>query len=259
MKPTLTEILNRAKTNSPTINLMKFDLVKHYNQQIGTTTDCKLCNGKGNIMHGDNNDHYLTLCDCEIKRMFEYKLKQSGYLKPSRNCTFENFRTDEPFQEKAKNRVLTNTLSENWLLLGGQVGSGKTHLAISLLLENLKHGKSVDVMDWRTQSTELKFTMIENFSDYSLKMRNLKTVDCLLIDDFFKGKPTEADLKLAYEIIDYRYRNQLKTVFTTEKNAQELLQIDEAIGSRILHNCDIVIMKNEHGRNYRLKRKEQTT
>lgn len=75
----------------------------------------------------------------------------------------------------------------------------------------------------------------------------------LYIDDLFKGKITEADINLVFEILNYRYNNNFKTIISSEYMLTELLKIDEAISSRILeksrgYHLDI---KRENGRNYR--------
>ena len=69
-------------------------------------------------------------------------------------------------------------------------------------------------------------------------MRTLKEVKVLYIDDLFKterGKsPTQSDIQITFEIINTRYNNKNTiTLFSCEKLIQDLLEIDEAIGSRI--------------------------
>ena len=67
-------------------------------------------------------------------------------------------------------------------------------------------------------------------------MRDLKTAPVLYIDDLFKGaeRPTQGDLNIAFELLNYRYNDErLYTIISTEKLLDELIAIDEAIGSRI--------------------------
>ena len=64
------------------------------------------------------------------------------------------------------------------------------------------------------------------------------SVPVLLIDDLFKTqsneKPTSADVRLAYDLLNYRYENRdLITMLSTERTVSELKQIDEATGGRI--------------------------
>ena len=87
-----------------------------------------------------------------------------------------------------------------------------------------------------------------------------KKAEVLYIDDLFKteqGKnPTTADINVAFEILNYRYRNpQLITLISSEKTIQELVRIDEAVGSRIFEmSRDFCVnIGKDIKKNYRLK------
>ena len=73
---------------------------------------------------------------------------------------------------------------------------------------------------------------------YASEIRKCLDADILLIDDLFKSRSnneiTTAQLNYIYEIVNQRYANRQLTIFTTEKSVQQLLDIDEAIGSRIV-------------------------
>ena len=94
-------------------------------------------------------------------------------------------------------------------------------------------------------------------------MQELKTAQILYIDDLFKtGKsydgseaPSGADVNIAFEIINYRYVNQLRTIVSTEKTPQELLAIDEAVASRIIERArgHVFSIAREPARNYRMR------
>ena len=60
---------------------------------------------------------------------------------------------------------------------------------------------------------------------------------------------------LAFEIFNYRYNNRLSTIISTEKTPQELVEIDEATGSRIAEMCgkNIYAIRRDPKRNYRLR------
>ena len=94
-------------------------------------------------------------------------------------------------------------------------------------------------------------------------LKGFKSAQILYIDDLYKtGKaadgssnPTGADIGLAFEIINHRYINHLPTIISTEKTAQELVEIDEATGSRILEMAEghIYSIGRDMKRNYRLR------
>lgn len=97
-------------------------------------------------------------------------------------------------------------------------------------------------MLWRDASTRLK-GLVNMVYDYEQEIQALKEADVLYIDDFFKTginkngtieKPSEADIKLAHEILNVRYmRRDLITIISSEFMVEEILDFDEAVGSRI--------------------------
>ena len=78
----------------------------------------------------------------------------------------------------------------------------------------------------------------------------------LYIDDLLKGRTTDTDLNILYEIINYRYMNYGPMVISTEKTPEQLIDFDEAIGGRILEMCRPYIIRLE-GRelNHRMDRR----
>ena len=73
------------------------------------------------------------------------------------------------------------------------------------------------------------------------------------MDDLLKGKPTEADINILYELVNYRYMHNKPMVISTERLPDDLVGFDEAVGSRIIEMCrdNIVILKGEK-LNYRI-------
>ncbi|MBQ2391281.1 MAG: ATP-binding protein, partial [Clostridia bacterium] len=153
-----------------------------------------------------------------------------------------------------------NTDGVKWFYFGGQVGCGKTHICTAIVGELLtKQNKPTLYMQWREDVTNLKANVM-NAYEYEGKMKAFKTVDVLYIDDLFKtekGKtPTTADINIAFEILNYRYnQNDLITVISSEKTAFELLEVDEAVASRIIENAGEfrIDVKNDKTKNFRLR------
>ena len=89
-------------------------------------------------------------------------------------------------------------------------------------------------------------------------MSELKSVPVLYIDDLFKGAetPTQGDLNIAFELLNHRYNNDsLYTIISTEKLLDDLIRIDEAIGSRIAERSKghRIQLKPDPSRNWRTK------
>ena len=114
----------------------------------------------------------------------------------------------------------------------------------------MKKDKEVYYMSWRDESTALK-GMITDSETYSEKVRKLKTVPVLYIDDFFKDGCSEADLRLAFEIINARYNDETKrTIISSEWGLEWVMDKDEATGSRIYERSKgyVIAAPNENWR-----------
>lgn len=92
-------------------------------------------------------------------------------------------------------------------------------------------------MLWRDVSVRAK-AAVNDEDAYRKIVEPLKRVRVLYIDDLFKtGKgqqPTTGDVNLAFEILNARYNDSSKiTLLSSELTVDQILAIDEAVGSRI--------------------------
>lgn len=220
--------------------------------------DCPKCLNKGIIYFFDKELDCVCSkrCTCMDIRESKKRAERSGIESLIESKRFDNFRTDEPFQKAMKVRV------ERWLrddglclFLGGQSGAGKTHLCSAAAGELILTWKrSVRYMLWRDEAMLIK--SLANTSDYGRMVDRLKKADVLYIDDLFKGKNvTAGDVNLAFEIINFRYINRKKLIISTEFLSSEILDIDEALGSRIkeMSKGFIIDILKDRSRNFRLK------
>lgn len=270
---------NGQKMNEEEYEQWKADV---YNRGIGDLNeldgyDCFECKNKGYIAevrdYGTYYNNVLVPCKCKKIRSALFRLKKSGLKDVVKRYTFKNFETAEPWQERMKQTAIrfVNDSSENhWLLIAGQSGSGKTHLCTACAVHYIKAGCDVKYMLWLDESTKIK-TIINDNQEYYKAMKELKETEVLYIDDLFKagkdesGKvkaPTPADIKIAFEILNYRYNNpDLITIISTERTLLELCSIDEAVGGRIAERSKAggycMNIKKEQSRNYRLKGVEE--
>lgn len=235
--------------------------IENYNNTIGVLEhiNCEICKNKGNIMFIDDEDNsrnYLKKCSCMTERNSIDRFKNSGLEPLRQKYTFSKF---NQYNEKTKKLYdkaqdfLKNEDKKDWFFIGGQVGSGKSHLCTAICLQLLKT-KNLKFMEWVKESTTLKSMVLDELN-YTKELGKLLYTDVLYIDDFFKGGTNKADLILAFELINYRYNNDLITIISSEKSINEILEIDEAIGSRIYersYNFNLDIEKDEE-LNYRLK------
>lgn len=223
--------------------------------------DCPDCFNRGFAWIVRNEEIIQRMCHCTEIRSSMRRISQSGLAGMLDSCTFQSYNTgDFPWQELLKQAAQRFVLDCNgkWFYAGGQVGSGKTHVCTAIVGELLSQGMSARYMLWRDEVVQLK-ACVNNDAEYGRLINPLKSVDVLYIDDLFKtgGKdPTDADVNIAFELLNHRYINKnLVTIISGERNMDELLAIDEAVGSRIYERtkeyCLIVPRKSEY--NYRMR------
>ena len=126
--------------------------------------------------------------------------------------------------------------SNKSIMFVGQVGSGKTHLSMAIANSLMKEGVGVLYMSYREEIISLKQNIMDE-EYYRKCMDRFKRARVLLIDDLFKGSISGSDVNIMFEIINFRYLNGLPVIVSCEKGVEEIMGIDEAIGSRIYEMC----------------------
>ena len=238
---------------------------KAYNETEGDLkyVDCPKCKNKGYIQavkfNGFYNDYIevMTECECMSKRKLMYKAQNSG-LGDYLNKRFNDYTIEADWQKNIKTKAIEYCKSENkyWFVTLGQSGAGKT--LISSIIANyllLKQEKTVLYITWTDFISKLKRDMMsDNTNDVSNYLDEIKNVEVLYIDELLK-KFNETDLKYIIEIINYRYTNDLKTIISSEKTIDELLDIDEATFGRVIEKADrfIINIPKDKKKNYRLR------
>lgn len=202
-----------------------------YNRRTGRFSSCPTCKGKGYIMIIRERDGYcytpLTPCpDCRNKTDSERMMASLG---ADTEMTFDTYKVDTAWQRQIK--ASAQAFNERWFFVGGQTGCGKTHICTALLKVFYEQQFSVEVFRWVDDGKRLK--ALSNDSEYSARIDKYKRCDVLYIDDLFKGAVTDADIKLAYEILDFRYRNKSKTIISSEWFTKEIADFDASISGRI--------------------------
>ena len=244
--------------------------VDSYNASKGNLADidgynCTLCHNKGDIQYIKGGYVYTKSCSCIDTRKAIANMKKSGLENIIRDYTFDRFEAKEDWQInlKEKAQAYLKDMDDSWFFVGGNPGSGKTHICTAICRDFLLKGKRVKYMLWKEESTILK-AVINEPEVYTSRIEKLKQVDILYIDDFLKPlksregnitPPTTADVNLAFEILDYRKNANLRTIISSERFIGEIIGIDEATGSRILEktkNKYFINIKRDKSRNHRL-------
>lgn len=228
-----------------------------YNSKPGNLTgyDCKICKNKGYIEKIIDDNEVLAECRCLKIRDTLHRIKESGLEELLRSCTFRNFECGEKWQQSLKDAAIKFAEQDHGCFyVGGQSGCGKTHLCTAIIGALIRKGRSARYFVWREDSTILKGLV--NTPEYKSAIDDFKRTDVLYIDDLFKQQTiTDADIKLAFELIDYRTRNNLMTIISTELTPDEIIGIDEALGGRIVQitRGNRYLIPKDRRKNYRLK------
>ena len=230
---------------------------------------CPKCMDSGWLdFYDDDGNRFAKKCECRIAREAEERLKASGLADAVAVQTFDAFRTDTPIQEHTK-RVAQQYLVDlfegedpqrrPWLYVGGNPGSGKTHICTAVCGEILKHNIGVRYMQWLEESKKLKYANSdESFTD---AVNDYINPSVLYIDDLLKQKYTarpvftEADIKIAFMILNGRYLQNKPTIISTEWDiVDQLLDADEGVFSRVYERCKAhtIIIPRDPENNFRL-------
>lgn len=147
--------------------------------------------------------------------------------------------------------------------LWGQVGSGKTIQAVFMMLSELRNEfiekrrkKAIFISvpelllefksSYNKQNKEGQLTEEEILEKYS-------KVDLLVLDDFGVERTTDWAFQLLYILINRRYENIKKTIFTSNYSLIQLAERldDIRIPSRIQQMCKIIEF---NGKDYRMNK-----
>lgn len=228
-----------------------------------TLYKCEKCHDRGWIIIPREHAQALFVrCECQNVNKVKGQWKESGIKVDMCKYTFSNYKVWNDFSRKAKDSASSYYVKfevirysrHNSIIFCGQVGSGKTHLAVALSLNLLESGLNVVCLPYRDVVTSIKQNMLDG--DYYANIINRYQVcDVLLIDDLFKGKINESDINIMFEIINYRYYNCLPIIVSTEFTVDKLLSVDEGVGSRIYEMCKryVVEIPKKIENNYRLR------
>lgn len=240
---------------------------------------CETCRNKGYMVEAvyvEELGYWTTVereCDCMNVRKNMRRLKKSGLQDEITRCRFDNYEAEEPWQNTVKTtaqQYVETVLQDNpdggrkgWFFIGGTSGAGKSHICTAICGALLHHGKELQYMEWRNEAVRLK-AIVNEPAEYQKTMDYLKNVEVLYIDDFFKSgdvsgtgqRPTDGDVRLAFELLHARYRNpNTITIISSESALHEIHTIDQAIGGRIGERAGKQYILNLIGmeKNYRQK------
>ena len=125
-----------------------------------------------------------------------------------------------------------------WLLLYGPAGGGKTHLLSAIAQHRLGAGQSALYVVAPELIEFLKAAFSENDDERRQSVRErldlYRTADLLLLDDIGAEQSTLWTISQFYLLFDFRYRQRLPTVVTTNLKPADLRNLDYRMADRLL-------------------------
>ena len=172
----------------------------------------------------------MKYCECRKIREAERALRNSGLEGVIKEKRFDNFYPKEEWQKDLLDRAIRygkeyfkakeegRTLP--WLYVGGQSGSGKSHICTAICGVMMKKGVPIRYMEWTSDSRKLR--ALANTPDYDGLLDKLIDVELLYIDDLFKQKSrkyvdaSNAEVKTLFEILNKRLMRNKATIISSE-------------------------------------------
>lgn len=254
---------NVSEEDRKNFNYVEYEVNKFNKSKVHSDVfECDKCGNKGLIAYKDmyNNVQYKK-CECYKIRKNREKMKKIGLLD---FISIKNDNLQEP-KEAWETKMLSiakefqkddNNYS---IFYGGAVGCGKTTICAKIMSNKIDilSDLTADYIVWDISYKDLIF----NDPNHD-RLNEIKNVGILFIDDFLRmgriKELNENEREIAKSIIDYRYRNKLITIITSELYLNEIIDIDEAIGTRIYEMCNkgkyVANIKREESRNRRKKK-----
>lgn len=246
--------MNKTETKSAV-------LLKHHLQQLKLPTIRGECEKVSLRCAAENVDHLaflLQLCELELiereRRAAERRLKAANFPQLK---TLESF--DFTAQPTVNKPLVLELLKGDYLdrrenlLLVGNSGTGKTHLATALGMAACQQGRKVRFH----RVTELITLLLEAREDKELTRlkRQLSRLDLLILDELGYVPATKAGAELLFDVIALAYERQSVVVTTNLpfENWTEVLGSERLTGAaldRLTHRCHIL---ETRGDSYRLQ------
>lgn len=222
---------------------------------------CPICKDKKVIYTQKDGYSYARDCICVKKERWIKRLKRQNLLDRYNHDTFENFKIINKELENAVNiaKAYSKDYKNKSLMILGKSGTGKTHLALSTLKEIVKNEiKSInpvypDIVFFSDLIQKLKDSQsyTSNFSEFEILDRYKKS-EVLFIDDFLKFAKDERTLGWMFNLITSRYNERKSTIVTSELFLPQIIQLDQALGTRLTEMANGKYLIQLNTRNMRI-------
>ncbi len=201
--------------------------------------NCPHCHGIGYLRVdrelGDPDFGRVTICVCrhtEVETRMRDRLFSLSHLEELKEYTFETFNPQGRVGiadqqrlslERAYNQSLAySEVIEGWLFLQGNYGCGKTHLAAAIANAAVGRGVPTLFLTVPDLLDQLRYAYGSEDITFEERFDQVRNAPLLILDDFGTQSATPWAREKLFQILNYRYINQLPTVVTTNLLLEEI-------------------------------------
>ena len=244
---------------------------------------CPICEGAGlRVVERADGTRVAQACVCREARKAERMTAQAKIPQRYANCTLESYDTQFPSADRslhgaliqARNFVKTYPLETDGkgLLLIGDIGIGKTHLAVGILQALIvERGARGLFCDYRDLLKQIQNSYGRNDLSERQILAPVFDAEVLVLDELGAAKPTDWVWDTVQHILNTRYNDRRTTIITTnypneretpneqfeqlpreKRDAKKAMQRDtlgdritERMRSRLQEMCVVVEMQGE--------------
>lgn len=214
---------------------------------------CGCDRGRTAILKQQNLERFAR--DKVQKDLYLAHLKRAGLVGWLAGATFDTFnqRHDWPGATDCKERVSRyidmlfsgERERNNWLVMYGNFGTGKSHLAAAIIHEAIDRGwRESYFRVWPEYLKRLQLTWDKNAVDTETEAevsRELQQGLVVVIDDLDKRQPTEWVKSTLYTALNYRYNAEMPTILTfnygpgdSSRKVPGRLALEDYLGKAVL-------------------------
>jgi DNA replication protein DnaC len=215
---------------------------------------CSICEDSGlRLIVQPDGERYAQPCECQLQKQAARLLKRAAIPKRYEHCTLDTF---EPVYRQADQSLAAAyrmarqfvtaypvTTEGRGLLLTGDVGIGKTHLAVGILqgliLEKGVRGLFCDYRELLKRIQE-SYNPLVSTTELQI-LAPVFEAEVLILDELGAQKPTDWVWDTVALILNTRYNDKRTTLITTNypnapaalaRNADRAIR-EETLGDRI--------------------------
>jgi DNA replication protein DnaC len=223
---------------------------------------CSSCKGAGylrmDVPFGHPQFGKPVPCQCNLEKIKQKKQEQLIHF--SGLNTFERFRhasfeTYDPFVRGVRDAYIQAfefaCLPTGWLVLIGEYGCGKTHLAVSIAKKRIEAGNLVLFQVVPRLLDYLRATFSpDSEQDYDERFQQMCNVDMLILDDLGAQNNTPWANDKLFQLLNYRYNANAPTVITINTASWE--RMEPRLYSRFMDKHLVQLIKMDQAQDYRI-------